>query len=173
MSELVYRDAASGDSAALTALFAESFTETFGHLYAPEDLGLFLSRADEADWRRDLADPAFSIRIAEAGGSVVGFAKIGPLKLPVEPRGPSVELRQLYVLKPWQGSGIARDLMAWVIDEARRREARDLYLTVYVDNHRARRFYDRYGFEFVGPYKFMVGNHEDEDHIMRLALGAE
>jgi RimJ/RimL family protein N-acetyltransferase len=59
-----------------------------------------------------------------------------------------------------------------VLDEARRRGALDLYLTVYVDNHRARRFYEGYGFEFVGPYTFMVGNHADEDHIMRLALEA-
>ena len=41
---------------------------------------------------------------------------------------------------------------------------------MYVDNHRARRFYERYGFEAVGRYTFMVGNHADEDHLMRLGL---
>ena len=46
----------------------------------------------------------------------------------------------------------------------------ELYLTVYVDNHRARRFYDRYGFERVGRYDFMVGSHADEDVIMRRSL---
>ena len=57
--------------------------------------------------------------------------------------------------------------MDWTFDEARRRGATRLYLTVYIDNHRARRFYDRYGFEAVGRYDFMVGSHADEDIIMR------
>ncbi len=173
MKAINYRDATEADAAALALLFEQSFVETFGHLYRREDLASFLSRLDESGWRKELADPDLAIRIAEADGVAVGFAKVGPLKLPVEPRAASPELRQLYVLKPWQGSGIARELMAWTLAEARRRAAADLNLTVYVDNHRARRFYDGYGFEFVGPYKFMVGNHQDEDHIMRLPLGAE
>jgi GNAT superfamily N-acetyltransferase len=169
MTEATYRDATVADASSLALLFERSFTETFGHLYRVEDLAAFLGEMDEAG---ELANPDLAIRLAEADGAAVGFAKVGPLKLPVDPRGPSVELRQLYVLKPWQGSGIARALMAWVLDEARGRGALDLYLTVYVDNHRARRFYEGYGFEFVGPYTFMVGNHADEDHIMRLALEA-
>jgi ribosomal protein S18 acetylase RimI-like enzyme len=60
--------------------------------------------------------------------------------------------------------------MDWTVAEAERRGAKELYLTVYVENHRARRFYDRYGFEAVGRYDFMVGTHADEDVIMRKAL---
>jgi hypothetical protein len=41
---------------------------------------------------------------------------------------------------------------------------------VFVDNVRAQRFYARYGFQDVGRYAFMVGSHEDEDRLMRLAL---
>ena len=60
--------------------------------------------------------------------------------------------------------------MDWAIATARARGAQDLFLSVYVDNHRARRFYERYGFERVGRYQFMVGAHADEDDLMRLAL---
>ena len=55
------------------------------------------------------------------------------------------------------GAASPHALTDWAIDEARRQGFEELYLTVYVDNHRARRFYDRYGFEAVGPYDFMVG----------------
>jgi RimJ/RimL family protein N-acetyltransferase len=41
---------------------------------------------------------------------------------------------------------------------------------VFIDNHRARRFYARYGFEQVGTYDFMVGTHADLDLVMRLDL---
>ena len=52
----------------------------------------------------------------------------------------------------------------------RARRADELYLSVFTDNHRARRFYDRYGFTFVQTYEFVVGSHADEDHILRLDL---
>jgi len=62
------------------------------------------------------------------------------------------------------------ELSDWAIKEAQRQGFEELYLTVYVDNHRARRFYERYGFEAVGRYDFMVGSQADEDIIMRRAL---
>jgi ribosomal protein S18 acetylase RimI-like enzyme len=45
-----------------------------------------------------------------------------------------------------------------------------MYLSVFIDNERARRFYTKYGFEDVGRYAFMVGDHEDTDVVMRRAL---
>ena len=60
--------------------------------------------------------------------------------------------------------------MDWALAEASQRGAKELYLTVYTDNHRARRLYDRYGFEAAGRYAFMVGNQADEDMIMRKRL---
>jgi RimJ/RimL family protein N-acetyltransferase len=60
--------------------------------------------------------------------------------------------------------------MDWALEEAARRGATRIYLTVFIENHRARRFYDRYGFVPVGRYDFMVGSHADEDIIMMKAL---
>lgn len=170
MSGFIYRDGVEDDAPALADLFERSFTETFGHLYHPRDLSAFLAKFSEDGWRGELADPDLAIRIVEADGMPVAFAKVGPVTLPVETRRPAAELRQLYVLKPWQGSGIAHELMRWTLDEAKARGAEEVYLSVYVDNHRGRRFYERYGFAFVAPYPFMVGEQADEDHILRLDL---
>lgn len=165
-----FRTARVEDAPALAALGRETFVETFGHLYRPDDLAAFLVSHDEERWREQLADHEFAVRIVEADGQAVAYAKLGPPSLPFEVSAPSIELRQFYVLRPWQGTNIARELMDWVLAEARRRGAAELYLSVFVDNQRARRFYERYGFTFVAPYAFMVGNHADEDHIMRLDL---
>jgi GNAT superfamily N-acetyltransferase len=165
-----FRDAGPADAAILSDLGRRTFVETFGHLYKPDDLTAFLVNHSEQRWRTDLSDPAFSVRLVEDEGTPAGYAKIGPPTLPFEARGPSIELRQFYLLKPWHGAGLSDALMRWAIAEAKRRGAVDLYLSVFVDNHRARRFYERYGFTFVGTYKFVVGNHEDEDHVMRLSL---
>lgn len=167
---MIARDATVADAAALAALFATSFTATFGHLYAPGDLAAFLDGMTIARWQDELADPAYAVRVIEVDGAIAGYAKIGPPALPVERRGPAVELRQLYVLAAYQGAGIAVSLMDWTIATARARGAADLFLSVYIDNARAKRFYARYGFERVGRYTFMVGDHADEDDILRLAL---
>ena len=167
---VAFRTAGPSDAAALSELGARTFTETFGHLYTRENLETFLTTHSEERWRRELSDTAFAVRLGESGGQAVAYAKVGPPTLPFEPRGRPIELRQFYILKPWHGAGVAEEMMQWVLDEAGRRGADELYLSVFVDNHRARRFYERYGFEPVGRYDFMVGTHADEDIVMRLQL---
>ena len=167
---IAYRDATITDAATLDRIFDTSFCDTFAHLYRAEDLDTFLSSFGVADWQSQLNDPAFAFRIAEAGGEPIGYVKLGPLNLPVETHRPASLLDQLYILKEYHGVGIAHALMDWALEESGRRGAEEMYLTVYVDNHRARRFYDRYGFEAIGRYDFMVGSHADEDIIMRKSL---
>ncbi len=167
---ITYRDAEPADAATLENIFDTVFCDTFAHLYRSEDLDAFLSSFGLADWERQLNDPAFAVRIAEVDGTPAGYLKLGPLKLPVEANGPALLLDQLYLLKEHHGAGIAQQLMDWAFEETARRGALQLFLTVYVDNHRAKRFYDRHGFEAVGRYDFMVGNHADEDIIMRKLL---
>ena len=170
-SGIAWRLAGPDAAAVVGELGRRTFTETFGHLYSPENLAAFLASHDEANWRAELSDPRFAVRLGEANGEAVAYAKLGPPSLPFEVKGPTIELRQFYVLKPFHGSGAAGELMDWVLDEARRRGAAEIYLSVFVDNPRARRFYERYGFEAVGRYDFMVGTHADEDIIMKLRLG--
>jgi len=165
-----YRSAIVRDAETLSALGVATFTDTFGHLYQPGDLQIFLQNHSPEGWARELADPAFAVRVAELDGRMVGYAKLGPPHLPFEPRGEAAELRQLYVLEEMKGQGVAHALIEWVIDRARDRRADHLYLSVFTDNHRARRFYEKYGFEPEGTYAFMVGNHADEDIVMRLKL---
>ena len=81
---------------------------TSDRLYKPEDLAAFLDGAGADAWAGELADPALAVRIVEDQGEAVGFAKVGPVKLPVTPTGPAAELRQLYILQPWHGRAMPR-----------------------------------------------------------------
>ncbi|HEY6049230.1 MAG TPA: GNAT family N-acetyltransferase [Sphingomicrobium sp.] len=162
-----YRNAMPSDAAELKALFAESFVEAFGHLYRPADLQEFIDTNSHAKWEANLTDPEVAIRVAELDGRLAGFVELAPKKLPYDTSAPAIELRRLYLRSDAHGRGIADELMKWALEEAHRRGAKEVILSVYVDNHRARRFYERYGFEAVGKYDFMVGSHADEDLILR------
>jgi ribosomal protein S18 acetylase RimI-like enzyme len=170
MSEVTMRRATRDDLPAIDRLFRQSFTDTFGHLYAREDLDAFLAGFTPEAWQEEFDDPGHAFLVAEADGTLIGYTKLGPPSIPVESTRPLIELRQIYFDHAWLGRGLSRPMMDWAIEEGRRRGAEEMYLTVFTDNHRARALYRRYGFVEVGPYAFMVGNHADEDIIMRLDL---
>ena len=65
------RRATLADAEALSRIGAETFTETFSHLYPPEDLAAFLEAAYAVEKsRRDLEDPDKAVWLVEAGGAV-------------------------------------------------------------------------------------------------------
>lgn len=170
MNAITYRDATPADAACVADLARRSFAEFGDGHYAPEDLAYFLGNYSEGNWQLQLEDRRFSLRLAEAEGAPVGFCDVGPQLLPIDTADDAAELRHLYVLSPWQGTGVAPMLMEWALAEARGRGAGEVYLSVYADNAKAQRFYGRYGFVEAGRYGFDVGSQADEDIIMRLRL---
>ena len=167
---VTFRTPTIDDAERMAALGERAFVETFGHLYTPENLALFLQNHSPETWRKDLSNPACAVRVGEAEGQAIAYAKLRPARPAGRITAPAIELKQFYVLSGWQGSGVAQQLMDWVDRRGARRGAEELYLSVFTENQRAQRFYSRYGFEEVGRQKFMVGNQADEDIIMRKAL---
>ena len=171
IATIAYRDAVAADGPELAQMARRSFTDTFGALYRQEDLAQFLEAAfGSAGLPADLTDPAYQVRVVTDDDAIVGYCKIGPVTFPGEWPDSAIELHQLYILGEHHGAGLAPVLMDWALDQARTQGASEMILSVFVDNHRARRFYERYGFEEIGQYKFMVGEHEDDDRLMRLIL---
>ena len=168
---IAYRAATAADGRELAKVAARSFTEAFGTLYRPSDLATFLEQAFGVHGLpSQLDDPAYRVHVATDSGRIVGFAKLGPVAFSGDWPADAIELYQLYVLASHHGDGVGPALMAWAIDYARSIGRSQMILSVYVDNHRARRFYERRGFEEIGRYTFMVGEQEDDDRIMRLML---
>lgn len=126
----VLRAATVDDAGRLAEIGAQTFAETFGHLYDPADLAAFLTNHDPANWRRELADPRYHVVLAMAGDDAVGYAKLGPPSLPFEPQGTPIELRQFYVRPEWQGSGLAARMMEHMLAQARARGRRTLSVCI-------------------------------------------
>lgn len=167
-----YRDGRPGEGALLGGLARATFLETFGARYCLPDLEAFLANGSDSAYAAELADPDIEVRLAEAGAIPIGFAKLGRLKLDAPGASSrAAEVRQLYVHRPWHGAGVAADLMAWLFDRARARGADELWLSVFSENDRARRFYARHGFIEVAPYRFMVGTQADVDILCRAPVG--
>src|SRR5690606_28796641 len=153
---LAIRRATVDDAATLTSLCARTFTETFGHLYPPEDLEAFLGEANTPERQATIpGHPDYAVWLLEEDGIEVGHAAAGPCGLPhpeVEPG--DGELKRLYVLASHQGCGWGSRVFAeaerWLLRDG----PRTLWIGVWSGNHGAQRFYARHGYEKVGTYEF-------------------
>ncbi len=164
------------DATAISTLAETTFTKTFAHLYPPEDLQSFLATwMPPAKVAAQIESPDWTFRVARGGdGGLLGYIKLGPVEFDLPDSEPdpadATELHQLYVAPAAQGTGVAASLIGWALDHAREQGSRRIYLSVYIDNLRAQRFYARYGFYEVGKNPFEVGGTIDDDRIWRCDL---
>jgi ribosomal protein S18 acetylase RimI-like enzyme len=163
------RDAQAHDAALLASLGARTFTETFGHLYPPEDLAGFLAQAYSPErLAAYLADPRAAAWILETGGEAIGYAMVGACDLPhPEVTATCGELKRLYVLADHRGGGRGGRLLDAALSHLAARGRRPIWIGVWSENLGAQRLYGRLGFEKVGEYEFAVGATRDREFILR------
>lgn len=164
------RRATAADASGLAELGAATFTETFGHLYPPEDLQTFLAKNHTPQsWDGTLADPARAVWVAElAIGRKIGFIGVGACKLPVQQlEATAGEIQQLYVLAEFHNLRLGTQLMQAGLDWLAAQGRSPLYIGVWSENYGAQRFYGRYGFSKVGEYGFPVGRTVDREFILK------
>lgn len=158
------------DASALAALGAATFTESFGHLYAPQDLEAYLATSHSiAWWTAALSEQDRATWVACGGdGTPVGYIVVGSCKLPVAnlERGAG-EVQQLYVLATHHNLRLGSRLMAEGLAWLQARAYSPLYVGVWSENYGAQRFYGRYGFAKVGEYGFPVGETVDREFILK------
>lgn len=161
------RRATIDDADIVSSLGARTFTETFAHLYPPEDLETFLAHAYGLErTRSDLAHPDKATWILEdEDGEAIGYALAGPCELPHDEAAPGDgELKRIYVLKSHQGGGRGSALLNTALDWL---GSRRIWIGVWSENFGAQKLYGRMGFEKVGEYFFKVGGTNDLEFILR------
>lgn len=168
---VAYRDAGLADGPALADMGRRCFIETFGPHFPADDMALHLVRMfGPGGLPAELHDPKLRIRMAEDGGEIAAYLKLAPMSLPMPHEPGALEIKQLYVLEPWQGAGVAAVLMDWAVETARTDGAPAIYLSVWEDGARAIAFYQRRGFVQVGVAPFQLGTRAYQDPVMRLGL---
>jgi len=167
------RPATPDDVEALAALklatFRETFVEGFAIPYPLEDLALFEQASyAPATIAAELANPDHATWVAEAGAHLLGYAHVGPCKLPHPDVRPGAgELYQLYVRGKAQGMGLGGRLLTITLDHLEAVRPGPAWLGVWSGNLRAQAVYAARGFMRVGAYRFPVGDWFDDEFIYR------
>lgn len=116
-------------------------------------------------YRDELADTELRYYVAaeDDAGALLGWAGVYVI-------ADSAEVLTVGVVPAARRHGIARLLLTRLLDEARRRGAREVFLEVRVDNTAALALYDREGFARVGRRRGYYDHGRVDAVVMRRAL---
>lgn len=172
-----FRNAVPSDAPVISELIGSTWSHFFAYSVSASDLDEYLSGPlSPASIERDINNPCNTFivaQITQEDGSVtiIGVAQlvIGPTDASLTLPKP-IELRRFYILKEYQGTTLAKDLMSQAESRAKREGYETIWLGVWEDNSRAKRFYEKMGYIQRGEKFFYAGKSERRDWIMEKQL---
>ena len=160
------------DLAQLQKIGKTTFAETFTEHNTKEDLDKYLEESfSNEKLSSELNNPYSSFYFAEIEDNVVGYLKINFGASQTELKdNKAVEIERIYVLQAYHGKKIGQLLFNKAIEIAKEHKANYVWLGVWEENHRALQFYKKNGFVPFDTHIFKLGNDEQIDIMMKLAL---
>lgn len=159
------REAGLVDVEALALVGAATFLDTFAGQLGGAALVAHCRRSHSAAFYRDALTAGSRAWLAEAatGGAPIGFALAGRPDIAGMVDG-DVELKRIYSLSRWHGTGVGPALLQVVLEEYA--DAPRVIVGVFNENERAIRFYRKHGFVQVATRQFDVGGTLYDDVVL-------
>ena len=165
--EISLRAATSADALRLGVLATQVFLDTYAFTGITEAVAKEVREAFSTETFSELlARESTFITVAVHVEGLVGFAQttIGTTQA-LAPAGAPAELDKLYVQEPFTGRGVGTRLLRSHETLAGGHGAAMLWLSPWVGNHRALRFYAKHGYEDYGLVFFHMGPHKIENRV--------
>ena len=156
----------------LLAVARETFIDAFASRNRPEDMEIYLRDVlSMQQFAHQLTDPHRHFFLARIGQSIVGYLKLNTGSRQSDLRDPrSLEIERIYILSPFQGEGIGKQLMIFAELFARKRVISRIWLGVWEENIKAMEFYKKLGYRVFDSHVFMLGKDIQKDILMDLQL---
>jgi diamine N-acetyltransferase len=159
------------DAASLSSVAIPSFLESHGHSAPATDINNYVSERYNPDaLREELRDEKNIFHIIYTDERAAGYSKI-IFDHPYDETDPGhiTKLERIYVLKEFYDKKLGKALFEFNRDLAKTQGQAGMWLFVWIENHRAIRFYEKNGFTVAGQYDFRVSpTHTNPNHRMLL-----
>lgn len=168
----IYR-AGLDDVTLLMELSKETFKQSHGHSAAASDIEIYIQQAyNTATYTEELYQPEVYYHLITYNGAVAGYSKmVLNTALPDGTQHNLAKLDRLYLLNTYYNKKLGHQLMAFNLQLAKEHHQAGMWLYVWVENHRAVRFYQHYGFEVIGQHDFKLSeNHANPNFRMFLTI---
>lgn len=170
MTDFTLRPCRPGDEAMLSLVGGATFLDSYADRLDGADIVAHVQKNHSVEaYTHYLAVPENRAVVATIapGLSPVGYTLCTLPDLPLPDIGPGdYELRRIYLLSRFQGTGIGRALILQAIATAAELGYKRLLLGVYGQNFAAIRFYEKAGFTQIGERYFTVGKTTHHDAVM-------
>lgn len=168
------RKASAADAATLSLIARATFLEAFADLIDGKAIVEHCrSELSAGTFARTLRQTGLAWLAQHAGtGAPIGFAQLGRTQLP-EATANDVELKRIYILSQYRGSGLAQAIWNEAKTAACKGGAGRVLLAVYRHNNRARGFYEKLGFSRLDDRDFEVGGKLYPGTVFQVPLKEE
>ena len=193
MESIIVRRVDAGELDALVKISRQTFIETFSAVNSEENMKKYLdeSLSDEklkSELNNDNSEFYFAVLIldeesskakrteddihtAEREEKIIGYLKLNFRNAQTELKNDqAIEIERIYVLKEFHGKKVGQLLYNKAIQVAQKRNADFVWLGVWEENHKAISFYKKNGFVEFDQHKFVLGDDEQTDLMMKLKL---
>ena len=160
------------DLEALRNLSIQTFMETFEEVNTEEDMQKYLDENLSIEkLKTELENVNSEFYFAENNGEILGYLKLNFKDAQTEKLEENhFEIERIYVLKAFLGQKIGQILFDKAIEIGREKNLEYVWLGVWEENHRAKKFYEKNGFEIFGKHDFILGEDVQTDLLMKMKI---
>lgn len=169
---LLYKICSLEDLQILVEISIKTFVSAFENQNNPEDFKAYMDRAfSKEQLKKELLNENVSFYLVYHDNIHVGYYKLNEREAQTEPFGDtSIEIERIYVLNEFQGQQFGKQMLFKIIETAKEKKLKFIWLGVWEKNTAAIRFYERHGFVKIGTHPYYIGNDKQTDWLMRLDL---
>lgn len=172
MKSIEIRKVQPEDIRQLQQISRQTFFEAFATVNTEEDMAKYLEESFSLEKLTDeLNNQNSEFYFALFDGHITGYLKINRGASQTELKGEnSLEIERIYVLPAFHGKKIGQALYEKAMLKARELNVDIVWLGVWEENMQAISFYRKNGFKEFDKHKFMLGNDEQTDIMMKIQL---
>lgn len=149
-----------------------TFTEAFSADNTEENMQKYLAESLSLErLGAEVNDENSEFYFALSGGKPIGYLKLNyGASQPALKAEKALEIERIYVLREFHGRQVGQLLLEKALQLARQADADFVWLGVWEHNLRALSFYRKNGFVEFGKHIFKLGDDEQTDIKMKLAI---
>jgi diamine N-acetyltransferase len=161
-----------GDLHKLQEISFETFNDTFKEQNTPENMNAYLEKAFNLKQLEDeLSNPSSEFFFVFFNNELAGYLKVNINDAQSEDMGnEALEVERIYIKSNFQKHGLGKYLLNTAVEMAKVHNKTKIWLGVWEKNENAIAFYKKVGFIEVGAHCFYMGDEEQIDIIMSLAI---
>jgi diamine N-acetyltransferase len=161
-----------GDVHKLQEISYETFNDTFKEQNTPENMNAYLEKAFNLKQLKDeLSNPSSEFFFVTFNNELAGYLKVNINDAQSEDMGnEALEVERIYIKSNFQKHGLGEYLLNKAVELAKAHNKTKIWLGVWEKNENAIAFYKKMGFVESGSHSFYMGDEEQIDIIMTLAI---